>query len=447
MPSFTVRVGRWPLAFSLAALVAVGACADEPVGPNPASTLPRQASLQSVGPGEVTVTNKSGGTEVGSLRWAASQLAADGGTIRFDPSLAGDTITLGAELYLEAVMVIDGPADKGITLSGADQHRVILANEGLVLKNVTVTKGNADYASGIYSGGLLHMEHSTVRDNRGPGAAVFVDARTWITVVNSTISRNVVGTSGLRYANGATVQLHNSTIAYNAPGAGLSMGTNASETPTRVFLNNSILSSNGSPLLNCATTYGFQYEGTNISSDWSCGEVGIVVADPLLLPLAKNGGPTMTHALSHLSPAFNKGVSCTEEFDQRYVRRDAKCDVGAFEFNDFTRITITIDPSPKLNTSTGWAQLTGTVKCTRNDTFSLALELHQDQKVGREIVDIHSARTIPVSCTTTARAWSATMVLTEGAFQSGPARASAFTLNTPEWAAPASVNAAVKIRK
>jgi hypothetical protein len=43
--------------------------------------------------------------------------------------------------------------------------------------------------------------------------------------------------------------------------------------------------------------------------------------------------------------AFNAGAAGTfcGEFDQRYVARDAKCDVGAFEFSDWTKVTITID--------------------------------------------------------------------------------------------------------
>ena len=120
-----------------------------------------------------------------------------------------------------------------------------------------------------------------------------------------------------------------------------------------MVLNNSILSNNGSPHGTASSTSGLRYEGTNISNDWSCGVVGIGIGDPLLLPLANNGGPTMTHAIPHTSPAYNTGVGCFPTKDQRYVLRDAKCDVGAFEFNDFTKVTITIDPSTKLDATPG----------------------------------------------------------------------------------------------
>ena len=58
----------------------------------------------------------------------------------------------------------------------------------------------------------------------------------------------------------------------------------------------------------------------------------------------------------------------------------------------------------------GRALLTGTIECTHNEAFRLALELHQDQKVNRQLIDVHSESEIPVNCTTSP-AWSASMGL------------------------------------
>src|SRR4029453_17479309 len=99
----------------------------------------------------------------------------------------------------------------------------------------------------------------------------------------------------------------------------------------------------------------------------SCGEVGITVADPKLFPLANNGGPTLTRASTRTSPSLNAAGGGFVTVDQRYVPRDAKCDVGAFEFNDWTKVTITIDPTVRLDAATGRALLTGTLKCTREN--------------------------------------------------------------------------------
>ena len=171
----------------------------------------------------------------------------------------------------------------------------------------------------------------------------------------------------------------------------------------------------------------------------------MLIADPKLASLADNGGPTKTHALLAGSPAINAGTSCSVQVDQRYAARDAQCDLGAYEFADFTAVTVTIDPTTVVNHASGWATLTGTVKCSRDETLKLALELHQPQRVGKRIVDVHSAATESVACTTVARPWSASMVLTEGSFQNGSATATAQTFEAEPWVAPASASSSVKL--
>ena len=443
MPSFMSRAGRRPLALHLLCLAALGACVDEPVAPTKPSTLsPTAAALA----GEwvtVTVTNTSGGTQAGSLRWAAAQVAGSaGGSIWIDASIAGKTIALDAELQLDTTAYIYGPAEGGITISGRDQHRVISSTGGLLsLSNVTVTKGVADSGSAV-SAVSLALDNSNVQYNRGPRSAIFVKKALYIG--NGTVSGNATSGPAIEYASGAQVHFDNATVAYNSPGPGLGV-TSYPSYSTKVILSNSIISKNGSPQQNCSSYFGFEYYGTNISNDWSCGEVGIVVADPLLLPLANNGGPVLTHAFPALSPARNAGAVCNYDTDARYVYRDLKCDPGAYEF-DRTRITLTIDQSVKFNTTTKKALLTGTITCTRNEAFRLALELHQDQNVNGQVVNVHSASDIPVTCTTSPKPWSANMGLAAGeAFQQGVARATAVTFQTPEWVMPASVAGAVKI--
>jgi len=71
-------------------------------------------------------------------------------------------------------------------------------------------------------------------------------------------------------------------------------------------------------------------------------------------------------------PAFNAGSAYSLETDQRDVRRDAKCDVGAFEFDDFTKVTLTVDPNVKVDPKAdGQALLTGTVTCTSDAAINL----------------------------------------------------------------------------
>ena len=443
----TLRAARWRLALSLAAIVSLGACADDAIAPKIPSAVESTSEQVSGDWLDVTVTNASGGTEVGSLRWAAAQIGPAGGAVHFDSSLAGATITLSGTVIPGGPVQIEGPPTKGITISGNYQVRVIQAttiNGPVGLTNVTITKGYDPYYGSAVLASQLNLTNSTVYDNRGLGSAIRTE---WgFSSLNSTVSGNLTGGApAVEYGQRATVYLSNSTIAYNY-GYGIGLyGPVDSNFSLYVQLNNSILANNAQ---NCLSSSGLRFEGWNVSSDWSCG-VGMPIGDPQLLPLADNGGPTKTHALSYTSPAISAGrFPFFTSVDQRNVPRDAKPDLGAFEFNDFTKVTITIDTGVKVSSATGLANLTGTIKCTRNDSFRLALELHQDQKVNGQVVDVHAASDIPIACTTTAQAWSATMALTDGqAFQAGAARATAQTFNMPQWASPSSVAGAVKIKK
>jgi hypothetical protein len=66
----------------------------------------------------------------------------------------------------------------------------------------------------------------------------------------------------------------------------------------------------------------------NISSDV------ISTNDPLLGPLAENGGPTATHAVLRGSPALDTGDDTLTDTDQRGRPRlsGAHADIGPFEF-------------------------------------------------------------------------------------------------------------------
>jgi len=103
----------------------------------------------------------------------------------------------------------------------------------------------------------------------------------------------------------------------------------------------------------CQVGPGLTSEGNNLDSDGTCdlnGPGDISSADPLLLPLASNGGPTHTHALRATecgidsctpgSPAIDAAdnTACPAT-DQRGVARpfdgdgdgNAVCDIGAHE--------------------------------------------------------------------------------------------------------------------
>ena len=434
MYSFTSRVDCRPLAPALGALAiaALSACVDEPTSSlRSAAAAPNANTLAD--PFTVTNLNDHG---IGSLRWVLSY-ADSGQTIRFDPALAGQTIVLDSaiKMYLQNI-TIEGPKDRGITVSGGGKTRVLetWGRGPYTLRNLAITGGGAGTA--ILGGNKVVIENSTLYGNglTAKGSAIGVPT---LTLINSTVSGNGAdSTAGFAVSASQRIELINSTVANNAGGG---VGNTSS-----ILLRNSILSNNGRQ--NCSNRVLVTQEGTNVSDDDTCaGPTEIIIADPKLAPLADNGGPTPTHAIAAGSPAINVGTSCTVAVDQRYVPRGAQCDLGAYEFTDPTTVTLTIDPSVPVSQSNGWGLISGTVKCSRAETFSIAVQLVQQQKSGKTPTTVDAANIVPVECSTSARPWTASMVLTSGAFQNGSATVSAQTIGTQPWVTPASATSAVKL--
>jgi predicted outer membrane repeat protein len=70
-----------------------------------------------------------------------------------------------------------------------------------------------------------------------------------------------------------------------------------------------------------------------------------IYQDPLLLPLADNGGPNWTMALQAGSPAIDAGAGGCPVTDQRGEAREGACDIGAYEYQA-SRVAI----SPAIQT-------------------------------------------------------------------------------------------------
>jgi hypothetical protein len=106
--------------------------------------------------------------------------------------------------------------------------------------------------------------------------------------------------------------------------------------------------------------------GVNFLPDNSCGQP-FNGADPLLGPLADNGGPTPTQALLTGSPAIDVAAPCTIAVDQRGLLRPNPCDAGAYQTGiSPTLIAITPDAAPQgalsfTLTVTGASFISGTV--------------------------------------------------------------------------------------
>ncbi|MEI7771337.1 MAG: choice-of-anchor Q domain-containing protein, partial [Chloroflexales bacterium] len=172
------------------------------------------------------------------------------------------------------------------------------------------------------------------------------------------------GLGGGIFVSGAAVTISSSTIYGNTSvgGAGgtgsydYGRGTTGSALGGGIFANGgtisygyTILLGNGAP--DCAVSAGeLTSLGNNLISDaGGCpgdGSFFATEASAGILPLADNGGPTVTHALSAGSPAIDTtGADCPFAIDQRGVARPegVGCDIGAFEYQPPVRdLTFTV---------------------------------------------------------------------------------------------------------
>jgi len=199
--------------------------------------------------------------------------------------------------------------------------------------------GGYDTGAGIFAdnGGLVTNSTfaANVTDGTGGGIAVHGD----ISVTNSTISGNSGSKAGggifARMPQGGSVS--SSTLAGNssARGAGIYLASKQS-----LHLESTIVADSAGGGADVGARYATTIAGANnliVSSDAKVAlPADTLQVDPLLAPLADNGGPTQTHALAPTSPAIDRGNNVAGlDTDQRGAgfRRSlgSAPDIGAFE--------------------------------------------------------------------------------------------------------------------
>jgi hypothetical protein len=307
---------------------------------------------QAATPFTVINTNDSG---AGSLRQAILDAngAAGEDTINFQPSLSPATITLGSQLpaITDSAGLIIGGGSAKITVSGDNKYRVfeVGSSAKLTLNKLTVANGNAVEGGGgiINLGGTVTVTNSTLSGNSSSSGGGGIYNNGMLTLSNSTLSGNSASGGGGIWNNGGTLTLSNSTLSGNSSSPGDSGSILNNNTAT---LKNTIVSG-GSCLIVGGTPGTFNDGGYNLDSGTSCGftteKNSLSSTDPMLGPLADNGGPTKTHALLEGSPAIDKGVEVAGiTTDQRGVARPqgAAPDIGAFEV-DTTKPTVIVQPA------------------------------------------------------------------------------------------------------
>ena len=310
---------------------------------------------------------------------------AAAGTITFDCGGGPVTITLTGTKTITQATTIDG--GNTITISGGGSVKLFkVTGGGLTVENIALVDGHdtvSDIGAAAIDGSAdVTISGSTVsghHTSHGGCPAIFVGDAT-LTIENSTISGNVNEAQASGFAVCAnvtsTATIRNSTFSGNTGGAFFSSGTatltnvtiagNSStgsgnaggiQSNGTITLEDTIVANNAGDAGQCLIVSGTIADGGNDLQfpDGSCNAT-IPVKDPLLGPLANNGGPTQTMALLPGSPAVDAGSNGTcLPADQRGVARTdgdgdgtVTCDIGAYEapanINKVYRSVPTLDP-------------------------------------------------------------------------------------------------------
>lgn len=214
-----------------------------------------------------------------------------------------------------------------------------------------------NFASGV-GGGIYVDEHTVTITNstfdinttNGSGGAIYIGGSGILDMTNSTVSNNEADiTGGGIFNSGATSNIDNSTITGNSATGD---GGGIDNTGTVIIANSIIANQTLGP--DCLNTDTLTSDGGNIESAMSCDFMSagdLQDTDPLLGPLANNGGKTDTHILLPGSLAIDNAGMCDLMFDQRGQPRNVgPCDSGSVEVQKASLIiTKDTDPASLLN--------------------------------------------------------------------------------------------------
>ncbi|MEH0092357.1 InlB B-repeat-containing protein [Vibrio metschnikovii] len=265
------------------------------------------------------------------------------------------------EIRVSDLTLRNGNASGGNSYGGA-----IDASSPLFLENCRLTN-NRNTSSGIGGGGAINSnskltvtgclfdENSAYRTSGGQvwGGAIRFSGLAEIT--NSTFYNNSLSAANsststqggaISPSSGSTLILIHSTLVNNhSSGWGGGIGQESSSSNTHQIIN-TIISGNSSGLdansadisvpVSQKMLYSHSVVGNRVVVNDETLD-NLLNEDPLLGPLADNGGPTQTLALLSGSPAVGAGQSGSSipKKDQRGFWRVGSVDVGAYQVNGF----------------------------------------------------------------------------------------------------------------
>jgi hypothetical protein len=295
--------------------------------------------------------------------------------VTFSSNSAGSSHSIGGGMYNYQ----SSPSLTNVTFSGNSANygggMYNDSNSSPTLTNVTFSGNSANYGGGMYNiSSNPSLTNVTFSSNIAfDGGGMFNNSNSSPTLTNVTFSSNIASDGGGMFNNSiSSPTLTNVTFSGNSADYGGGMVNIESSSPS---LNNVTFSSNSA--IEGGGMYNGEYSSTTVTNSIFWGNIpeqiindseyssvvtitysdiqdgcptnvtceNIIEGDPLLGPLADNGGFTQTHALGAGSPAIDAGdpLNCPAT-DQRGFPRPidgnmdgiATCDMGAYEYNPFS---------------------------------------------------------------------------------------------------------------
>lgn len=229
-------------------------------------------------------------------------------------------------------------------------HSAFTNNSAGYLENGSLWEGSGGAivieGGGMYMSATGNISNSTFNGNLAGygGGAIATKGNGSLVISNSTFYGNSspegggIGTYSSSFSITVTDSTFSGNSTYYGYGGGIDIGLS-----TNVTLGNTIVAGNADPYGNADIKGAVTSLGNNLighTSGPNGGVTGLVASDqqnvnPLLNPLADNGGPTQTMSLQSSSPAIGMGncnVGTPVTTDQRgLTRKTPACDVGAYE--------------------------------------------------------------------------------------------------------------------
>ncbi|NBS02760.1 MAG: hypothetical protein EBS72_11650, partial [Rhizobiales bacterium] len=320
-------------------------------------------SITGPGPSSLTIDANQGSFSIFSIN-AAGNLTISGVTVKgANLSGSGGAFNNSGTLNLYSSTISGNSAT-------SDAGGILNHGSGtLSIVNSTLSGNTASmYGGGIFNsnGGTVTVSNSTFDNNTGRYGGGICNRGTF-TIANSTLSGNTATAYGGGINNYETLSITNCTFSGNSSLAGGGLQNNGALHIANTIIANSPTGGDYFGGGNIGTNLNNLVEdGTlNDNSSNSPGS-GDISGDPLLGPLAANGGPTFTMALGALSPAIAAGDAAISNaapifgLDQRgHVRSSATPSIGAYEYNGAIPAAPTVTSvSPSVGSSAGGTSIT-----------------------------------------------------------------------------------------